>query len=186
MPGPYALERLVAGEETFITRGPHLVWRYETADVGSPLTAARRGLRLDANAWSARRCRLLALLAPSAADERCPSGDSAVRDLPVPCESSGGRAWRRRHRPGSPGHEHQHIERIDRARSRGSSRDPAADRPPEHFSRLPSRRPRVHETRCRRPPQRRASSGSATRVVTGRVAAAVMTARTATRRRRSG
>jgi len=34
MPEPYALERFVAGEETFITRGPHLVWRFETADVG--------------------------------------------------------------------------------------------------------------------------------------------------------
>ncbi len=34
MPEPYALERFVAGEETFITRGPHLVWRYDTADIG--------------------------------------------------------------------------------------------------------------------------------------------------------
>ena len=34
MPEPYALERFVAGEETFITRGPHLVCRFETADIG--------------------------------------------------------------------------------------------------------------------------------------------------------
>jgi len=34
MPEPYALERFVVGGETFITRGPHLVWRYDTADIG--------------------------------------------------------------------------------------------------------------------------------------------------------
>jgi len=34
MPEPYALERFVAGGETFITRGPHLVWRFDSDDVG--------------------------------------------------------------------------------------------------------------------------------------------------------
>ncbi|MGH9225717.1 MAG: hypothetical protein ACRD2W_18465, partial [Acidimicrobiales bacterium] len=34
MPEPYALQRFVNGGETFITRGPHLVSRYDSADIG--------------------------------------------------------------------------------------------------------------------------------------------------------
>ena len=34
MPEPYALERFVSGAETFVTRGPHLVWRFDTDDIG--------------------------------------------------------------------------------------------------------------------------------------------------------
>ena len=34
MPEPYVLERFVSGAETFIVRGPHLVWRFDSDDIG--------------------------------------------------------------------------------------------------------------------------------------------------------
>jgi hypothetical protein len=34
MPEPYSLERHVAGGETFVTRGPYVVSRFDSDDIG--------------------------------------------------------------------------------------------------------------------------------------------------------